>query len=55
MARASVYECVAVLDLVSAEELEQARQTKWKEELLIIHKMLSGMIKTFTENKDDLI
>jgi four helix bundle protein len=50
MARASVYECVAVVNLLLAEELTNELLIRWKEELLIVHKMLSGMIKSFSEN-----
>lgn len=52
ISRASVSECVAILRLLHLQAVINEQQlTLWKETFLVIHKMLSGMIKAFTEEK----
>ncbi len=54
MSRASVNECVAVLRLLYRQTVISEQQlTLWKKAFLIIHKMLSGMIKSFSESTTD--
>ena len=50
ISRASVSECVAILRLLHLQTVITEQQlTLWKEAFLVIHKMLSGMIKTFSD------
>jgi four helix bundle protein len=54
ISRASVSECVAILRLLHLQAVISEQQlTLWKEAFLVIHKMLSGMIKTFSQSKRD--
>ena len=49
IARGSVYECVALTNLLEVAEADRSRLAVWKDTLLLIHKMLSGMVKVLME------